>query len=139
MVSGPAGVEVAIPESWSVRPGAIPSNQQADAPDGSGLVRFGGSPAPVTTLLDTVIENETGNPNVLEGYQRLRLEPVYGYGTEAVDWEFTFVKDGEFRHGRARFWRTNGIEYVVYASAEEVDWPSLVPVIETMIATAQPR
>jgi len=137
-VRGPGGITVAIPRGWPVKPGAIPSNRQADAPYGGGLVRYGGSPSTTMTLYDTVAENETANPNVIDGYQRLRLESVYGYGSEAVDWEFTFIKDGELRHGLGRYWRLNGTDYVVYASSPESSWQPMIPIIETMIATAQP-
>jgi hypothetical protein len=137
-VSGPAGIQVAIPLGWPVKPGAVPSNRQADALSGGGLVRFGGSPATGMSLYDTVAGNETANPNIIDGYQRLRLEPVYGFGVEAVDWEFNYFKDGELRHGQGRYWRLGGVDYVVYASAPETSWPPMISVIDTMIATAQP-
>jgi hypothetical protein len=137
-VRGPGGITVAIPRGWPVKPGAIPSNRQADAPSGGGLVRYGGSPSTTMALYDTVAENETANPNVIDGYQRLRLESVYGYGSEAVDWEFMFNKDGELRHGLGRYWRLNGTDYVVYASSPESSWQPMIPIIERMIATAQP-
>lgn len=137
-VRGPGGIAVAIPRGWPVKPGAIPSNRQADAPYGGGLVRYGGSPSTTMSLYDTVAENETANPNVIDGYQRLRLESVYGYGSEAVDWEFMFIKDGELRHGLGRYWRLNGTDYVVYASSPESSWQPMIPIVDTMIATAQP-
>lgn len=138
-VSGPGGVHVAIPADWQVKPGAVPSNLQADAPDGTSLIRFGGSAAEPGSLLDTVASNETENPNIVHGYLRLRLEPVVGMGVEAVNWEFEFVnKDGVQRHSYGRYWRLNGIDYVVYASTDAALWDTMTETIEVMVSTAGP-
>jgi hypothetical protein len=138
-VSGPEGVHVAIPADWSVKPGAVPSNLQADSPDGTSLIRFGGSAAEGRPLLDTVASNETDNPNLATGYVRLRLEPVTTLTVEAVDWEFEFVnKDGVLRHSFGRYWRLNGIDYVVYASTDAAHWDTMAEVVDVMVRTAGP-
>lgn len=138
-VSGPEGVRLAIPGDWVVRPGAVPSNLQADSPDGISLIRFGGSAAEPRSLLDTVASNETDNPNIATGYQRLRLETVATMSVEAVDWEFEFVnKDGWPRHSYGRYWRLNGIDYVVYASTDAERWTAMTEIVDVMTRTAGP-
>ncbi len=138
-VSGPEGVHVAIPADWTVKPGAVPSNLQADSPDGTSLIRFGGSAAESGSLLDTVASNETDNPNIATGYVRLRLEPVATMTIEAVDWEFEFVnKDGFLRHSYGRYWRLGGIDYVVYASSDAARWDAMLETVDVMVRTAGP-
>jgi hypothetical protein len=137
-VTGPAGVYVSIPADWTVKQGAVPSNLQADSPAGDRLIRFGGSESTSMPLLDTVASNETDNPNIANGYQRLELSPVTTLPVEAVDWEFLWVKDGVPRHGYGRYWRTNGIDYVVYASATADVWSSMAEIVDVMVRTAGP-
>jgi hypothetical protein len=137
-VSGPAGVYVAIPADWTVKPGAVPSNFQADSPAADRLIRFGGSASTDMSLLDTVASNETSNPNIADGYQRIQLAPVPNLSVEAVDWEFTFVKDGVTKHSYGRYWRRDGIDFVVYASTAADLWPSMTEIVEVMVSTAGP-
>lgn len=137
-VTGPAGVYVSIPADWTVKQGAVPSNQQADSPTGDRLIRFGGSESTSLPLLDTVASNETDNPNIVHGYQRLELSPVTTLPVEAVDWEFLWVKDGTTRHGYGRYWRTNGIDYVVYASTTADQWYTMTEIVDVMVRSAGP-
>jgi hypothetical protein len=135
-VSGPGGIMVSIPGDWPVRPGATAFNMQADDPDSPGdLIRFGGSPSPPVSLLDSVVQNEADTPTIRDGYQRLRLERVSGT-TDIVEWEFLFIKDGQPRHAFGRYWRLDGLDYVVYASAATNTWPGLQPVIDVVVRTA---
>jgi hypothetical protein len=135
-VSGPGGILVSIPEGWPVKPGATAFNMQADDPDSPGdLIRFGGSPSPAVSLLESVVQNEADTPTVRDGYQRLRLERVSGT-TDIVEWEFLFIKDGQPRHAFGRYWRLNGLDYVVYASAAASTWPGLQPVMDVVMRTA---
>jgi hypothetical protein len=138
MVTGPAGVHVAIPADWSVRQGAVPSNLQADSPAGDRFIRFGGSASTALPLLETVATNETGNANIAGGYQRIQLAPVSSLPVEAVDWEFLFVKDGVTRHSYGRYWRLDGIDYVVYASTAADLWYAMTDIIDVMVSTAGP-
>ncbi|SFW92122.1 hypothetical protein [Amycolatopsis australiensis] len=139
-ISGPAGIEVTIPEDWPVKTGSIPSNDQADAPDGSGtFLRYGGTPTPSMALQDAVAQNEVTNTGIRAGYQRLRLDSVPNGGTETVVWEFLFTKSGQQRHALGWFWRANGYDYVAYASAADSRWNQLQPVLDVFTQTAGPR
>lgn len=138
LATGPAIAQVAIPADWTITPGAVSSNVQANSPTGDRFIRFGGSAATAMPLLDTVATNEVQNPNIADGYQRLRLEPVSMHGLEAVDWEFLFVKDGVARHSYGRYWRLNGTDYVVYASTSVDSWPTMTEIVDVMVSTAGP-
>jgi hypothetical protein len=138
--TGPAGVEVTIPADWPVKSGSIPSNDQADAPDGTGsFLRYGGTPTPSMPLLDAVAENESTNSGIRVGYQRLRLDQVSDSGGESVVWEFLFTKSGQQRHALGRFWRANGYDYVVYASSTVSRWDELQPVLAVFTQSPGPR
>jgi len=138
-VPGPGGILVSIPEDWPVKPGTTASNMQANAPGSPGdLIRFGSSPAPAVSLLDSVTQSETDTPSIRDGYQRLRLEQVRA-ATDTVEWEFLFIKDGQPRHAFGRYWRLDGLDYVVYASAAANTWPVLQPVIDVVVRTATPN
>jgi hypothetical protein len=91
------------------------------------FVRFGGAVPPDVALLTEIQNGESGNPNVRNGYQRIQLAELSFLGQPAVDWEFTFVKDGVTRHAFGRYWRQDGLTYVIYLSAPadrwlDVDW-----------------
>jgi hypothetical protein len=125
MVSGPGGVQVPIPATWSVHAGAVPTNLQADDPGRPGrFIRFGGDAMPLDDALAAVRMYERATPSIRTDYRRLRLARVsFGPIGEGVDWEFTFSKDGRQRHAYGRYWQQNGLLYVVYLSTWEDDWP----------------
>ncbi|WHT17549.1 hypothetical protein N8J89_31130 [Crossiella sp. CA-258035] len=140
-VAGPERIRVVIPVDWPVSPGAMPSSQQADSPTNRGdLLRFGGSDSAPGSLLQSVAGNETDNSGIRQGYQRLRLERVSSTSAvvETVEWEFLYDKDGGRKHAMGRFWRLNGIDYVVYASASVATWPTVKPIFDVLASTAGP-
>ncbi|MBB4905523.1 hypothetical protein [Actinophytocola algeriensis] len=136
-VSGPGGLALSIPAGWVVGGSPSAANQQAAAPgDDRTFVRFGASTPPSVPLLTEIQNGESGNPNVRNGYQRIRLAETYFLGQAAVDWEFTFVKDGVTRHAFGRYWRQNGLGYVIYLSAPDTEWSSARWVFDAMATTA---
>jgi hypothetical protein len=125
-VSGPGGISVEIPAGWTVGESPAAANQQASDPsDPQVFVRFGASAPPDVPLLTEIQNGERGNPNVRNGYQRVQLVETSFLGQAAVDWEFTFVKDGETRHALGRYWRQDGLTYVIYLSAPDNRWRSV--------------
>jgi hypothetical protein len=136
-VDGPAGLSVEIPAAFQLTASPSAANQQAaDPANPDSFLRFGGSAAPKTALLKEIEAGERTNPNIRNGYQRLRLTTTSFQGTTAVDWEFTFVKDGRTRHAYGRYWRVGGTGYVVYASAPVEQWDALQPAFGHMLASA---
>jgi hypothetical protein len=140
VVTSPAGLSVSIPAGWTIVPGAVPTNLQADEPGGTGVyVRFGGDPAAGGSLLATVTGYDADVAGRREGYQRLRLEAVSPRGTgETVEWEFLFVRDGIQYHAQGHYWRSDETEYVVYAAAPVASWDRAGSVLQVMIQTAYP-
>jgi hypothetical protein len=134
-VSGPGGVRVPIPSSWSVHAGAVATNLQADDPGRPGrFVRFGADAMSSGDALATIQSYERDTPTIRKGYQRLRLESVsFGPTGTAVDWEFTFSKDGRSRHAYGRYWYEDGLLYVVYLSAWSVDWPDSQDILTVVL------
>lgn len=136
-VSGPGGLAVSIPAGWVVGGSPAAANQQASAPgDDRTFVRFGASTPPSVPLLTEIRNGESGNPNVRNSYQRIRLGELYFLGQNAVDWEFTFVKDGVTRHALGRYWRQDGLGYVIYLSAPDPEWPSVRWIFDAMATSA---
>lgn len=140
-VDAPGGLSATVPASF--QPTSAPSAanvQVADPARPDAFLRFGGSAAPKTPLLAEIQAGERGNPNIRDGYRRVRLTTVAFRGTSAVDWEFTFSKDGRTRHAWGRYWRVGSTGYVVYASAPVDQWDELLavfaPVLDS-VATAR--
>lgn len=135
-VSGPGGLSVSIPSGWVV--GGSPSsvNQQASDPGNpDNFVRFGASAPLAVSLLAEIQAGERGNPNVQNGYQRIGLVETSFLGQDAVDWEFTFVKEGVTRHALGRYWRQTGLGYVIYLSAPDSQWFSVRSIFDGMADT----
>ncbi len=136
-VSGPGGLAVSIPAGWVVGGSPAAANQQASAPgDDRTFVRLGAARPPAVPLLTEIRNGESGNPNVQNGYERVQLAETVFLGQTAVDWEFTFVKDGVTRHAFGRYWRQNGLGYVIYLSAPDTEWTSVQWVFEAMATSA---
>ncbi|MEU5693242.1 hypothetical protein [Actinosynnema sp. NPDC020468] len=137
-VTGPGGIEVSIPQDWPVKPGAVPSNQQADNPKSPGdLLRFGGGPAVPGALYDSLVAAETENPTIAAGYTRVKLEKITNRA-DTVDWEFEYDKDGTRRHVFGRYWRLGGTDYVVYASAGAGTWSTMRPILDVLLGSVTP-
>ncbi len=135
-VAGPGGLSVSIPGTWVVGdPPAAANRQAADPATPQDFVRFGASPPPGVPLLTEIEAGERTNPNVRNGYRRIRLEEVAFLGGTAVDWEFTFVKQGVTRHALGRYWRAGGFGYLIYLSTPDTEWESLRPVFDLMADT----
>lgn len=137
-VTGPAGVSVSIPADWSVQRGAFATTDEADAPDGSGsIIRYSGSPTPVLSLRDAVVELERNTPTIRKEYERLRLDEL---ASGDVVWEFRFTtKAGVQRHALGRYWRANDHDYAVYGSVDEFHWTDFQPTLDVLVQTAAPR
>lgn len=132
-VTGPQGISLRIPASWTVGGSPAAANQQASDPaDPSVFARFGAAVPPDVPLLTEIRNGETGNPNVQNGYRRVQLTEISFLGRPAVDWEFMFVKDGVTRHAFGRYWRQDGLTYVIYLSAPDDRWPYINWIFQIM-------
>jgi tRNA A-37 threonylcarbamoyl transferase component Bud32 len=140
LLSGVRGIQVAVPDGWTVREGfPIASNTQVSDPvDGDRLVRFGGDP-PEGVNVGEKVATLARTASSRDGYRELQRRPVAFGGGTAWDWEFSYLKDGVRMHAYGRYWRVDSVDYVVYAAAPEPAWPGLVPVLQVMVDTATPR
>jgi hypothetical protein len=140
-LTGPDGMQVSVPAGWSAQAGATPANTQVNNPASPDqFVRFGAAPPDTGGSLLTGIQySEQHTSSIQDGYQRLELSDVpFGDTDEAVDWEFTFVKDGVTRHAGGLYWLVDGVEYVVYASSDASNWDSTAQILREMEDTASP-
>jgi hypothetical protein len=134
-VTGPNGVFLSIPQTWTVAAGSQPTNHQAEDPATPGaVVRYGASASEARPLHDAVAANESG---VRTGYQRIKLATVPS-GAEVVEWEFLYTAQGVQRHAFARYWRRAGLDYIVYGASNAADWVPMRRVVDVMVSTAGP-
>jgi hypothetical protein len=137
-VSGPDNMTTDIPNGWTAV--TYGDYVQAGDPNDSGrFVRYGATTAPTGDLLSSLTSAEQTNTSIQTGYQRLQLQSVsYHNSSDAVDWEFEYVKNGMTRHVESRWWVANGMEFWVYVSATADRWPDTAPIFGVMTATATP-
>ncbi|TDQ01408.1 hypothetical protein [Labedaea rhizosphaerae] len=131
-LTGPGGISVAVPATWRDSAAGASYRQVGEADPAGAFARFGGYPPTRTSLLAEITAGERGNPKIRSGYQRISLSATTFQGVAAVDWQFTFVKDGVTRHVHGLYWRTGGTEYLIYLSAPDVEWSALDPVFDVM-------
>ena len=131
-LTGPGGISVQVPATWRDGASAATYRQVGEADPAGAFARFGGYAPTKTSLLAEITGGERGNPKIRAGYQRISLSTTTFRDAEAVDWQFTFVKDGVTRHVHGLYWRAGGTEYLIYLSAPDVEWPALEPVFDVM-------
>jgi hypothetical protein len=114
--------------------------QATDPADSTRFVRYGGSAAPATSILQSHLaaERDFSRQPARPGYARLKLDQTTVRGNEAVDWAFEWNAPEGRRHVHAVYWRANGTEYFVYASTKLTDWPQFSTVLTAMLANSTP-
>jgi hypothetical protein len=139
LVSSTAGLRLAIPIGWKVRPVSnAPAEQRAaDPAHPFAFVQFGGYTTVHATQLGRVRGYEQGKQRT--DYVQLKLAPVtYGQADEAVDWEYTF-RSSSVLHAYGRYWRVGKREYVLYALAPQANWEQTEAVLQTALKSATPQ
>lgn len=131
-LTGPGGISVEVPAGWADGQGSASYRQVGEADPAGAFARFGGYAPTRSSLLTEITAGERGNPKIRTGYHRISLSATGFRGAEAVDWQFTFVKDAVTRHVHGLYWRSAGSEYLIYLSAPEVEWPALEPVFDVV-------
>ncbi|WP_328616538.1 hypothetical protein OHS18_08390 [Amycolatopsis sp. NBC_00355] len=138
-VSGPEGLETVIPAGWPTKTLPEPGSVQASDPaDSRRILKFGGAPPSDGSDIVTYHERYERQIARRAGYTRHRLRSTTLRGAEAVDWEFAWDAPEGRRHVRAFYWRSNGIEYYVYAHGPEPSWPETAEVVQRMLDDATP-
>jgi hypothetical protein len=122
--TGPGGIVVSYPAAWTLGPGKVVTNMEADDPTTDGrFLRFGADKMSATDALTAVRGYVAATPGIQDGYRELQLTAVgVGPAGDGADWEFTFTKEGRTRHAFGRYWAQNGQLYVIYLSTWDDDW-----------------
>lgn len=88
------GVALPVPVGWTRTPsstgGLIRTDVGLESP--TVVLRIDLSARGAGSARDAAVRNEAAT--TLPGYRRLGITPVPGVGDDAVDWAFTFVRDG---------------------------------------------
>lgn len=138
-VTGPGGMTTHIPATWPTKRATGPGAMQADDPTGlDRVLRYGGSPTPVTDSYDVHADYERQFSANKTDYVSIRLERTDVRGMSAIDWEFEYLVDGVRRHVRSVYWLAGGYEYFVYASAPVDFWPDTQPILDVMLTYSTP-
>jgi len=104
-LTGPGGISVEVPADWADDPGSASYRQVGEADPAGAFARFGGYAPTRSSLLAEITAGERGNPKIRPGYHRISLSATGFQGVDAVDWQFTFDKDGVTRQYRPCTWR----------------------------------
>ncbi|WP_143229314.1 hypothetical protein [Actinophytocola xanthii] len=138
-VQGPERMRTVIPVGWRVARGGAPGAlRAADPSDSARFVGFGAAPAPSTDIGQTHAETESRFAERTTAYRRIELNRATYAGNPAVEWEYRHDDGTGTQHVRGLFWRVDGMEYFVFASAPESAWPRMRPVYDEMVAHSTP-
>jgi hypothetical protein len=144
-VTGPNGFRTVVPAGW-LAPRLVNQGQyqvddpQDRGPDNSGrFVRYGAAAVSGSDLLGDheLYEQQDFAPGH-PGYRRIGLSEAVHHGQPAVDWEFTWVKDGVPRHVHVLYWQVGGTEFNVYASSTQARWDQTAAIYDAMVARSTP-
>lgn len=139
LVTGPGGMTTYVPAHWPTKVANGPGAMQADDPAGtSRLLRYGGSPTPVTDSYQLHVDYEAQFSRNKNAYVSLRLERTFVRGMSAIDWEFEYDAQDGRRHVRSVYWLAQGHEYFVYASAPAALWPQTQEILDVMLDYSTP-
>jgi hypothetical protein len=138
-VSGPGGIRTVIPTGWRTTRSTGPGSMQATDPADPGrFVKFGGSAAPTLGIESLHVQYENDFALRENNYQRLVLESASYGGHDAVQWEFEHRDGAGVSHVGSLYWRANGKEYFILASAPISEWAQMKPIYDVMVANADP-
>jgi hypothetical protein len=141
LATGPRGLTLALPGDWTIK--AAAAGQQAVDPARPGdTAQFNGVPAADGDLLAAVrsLEQQVQGDPKISGYARLIFRAAhYGNADAAVEWAYSFTRDGTQQRTAGRVWRINGSDYSMFVTAPVPDFQRVRRVFETMLNTANPR
>jgi hypothetical protein len=88
-------VALPVPAAWARKPSTSPGRTRTDVDleNPEVLLRIDLSARGAGSAEDGAVRIEAAL--TLPGYRRLAITPVPGIGDDAVDWTFTFVRDGQ--------------------------------------------
>lgn len=138
-VGGPAQLSTVIPDEWrSVSAGGPGAMRAVDPSDPSRIVGFGGARATSPDIVRVHVAYESGFAARTVAYRRLDLRSATYGGHPAVEWEFQHRDGRGLQRVHALYWLVGGVEYFVFASAPDEEWPRMQPVYDAMVANSRP-
>ncbi|MFC4856718.1 hypothetical protein [Actinophytocola glycyrrhizae] len=137
--TGPANMTTVIPDGWrAVAAGGPGAMRAVDPSDPARVVGFGGAPASSPDIVRVHVAYESGFASRTVSYRRLDLSSATYGGHPAVEWEFQHRDGRGLQRVHALYWLVDEVEYFVFASAPDEDWPRMLPVYEAMVANSRP-
>lgn len=137
--NGPGGISTVIPTGWTAGPRTDdPGTIEADEPGSASAVGYGGSAIVDPDLVSEINRYEQSFASRSTGYQRITLRPVTYHNVLAVDWEYECDSSGGRVHVHARYWQTQGDQYLMYASSLVTYWPDMARIFLIMLDYTTP-
>lgn len=134
----PLGFQVAVPQGWNRRLDG-PSRVDFVAPSGDRFVRIDQRAQALPDAAEAWREAEPGVADRLDGYNRIRIEPVPHPRWDVADWEFTWQGGSGRIHVLNRGIATDTRGFALYVSAPHASWQSEgAPVFDTVSRTFSP-
>ncbi len=134
----PLGFQVAVPDGWERRLDA-PTRVDFVSPDGTEFLRVDQQPQAGPDAAQAWRDIEPSVADSLDGYHRIRIEPVTYRGWNAADWEFTWEGSGGTIHVIDRGIATDTKGWALYVSAPDATWTTKgLPLFETATETFRP-
>lgn len=126
-------VRLPVPAGWVRKPGGPAGivRTDVDLQDQQVVLRVDLTARPSGSARDGTLRNEAGIG--LAGYRRLAITDVAGVGDDAVDWTFTFVRDGVTRQVVDRQIQSGTAVVAVYYTAPTQLYDRYLPVWEKAV------
>jgi hypothetical protein len=133
----PTGFSIAVPDGWQrSKKGSRTYFREA----GTGrFLQVDQTRDPKPDALADWKNQEGAVRQRLDGYQRIRIEPVAYNGWDAADWEYTWRDGAGLRHVLSRNIRVSDDRaYALYFSVPQTRWEESRPLFDTFAATFRP-
>jgi serine/threonine protein kinase len=134
----PLGFRVAVPHGWERRLDAA-TRVDFVSPDGTEFLRVDQQAQAGPDAAQAWRDIEPSVAASLDGYHRIRIEPVDYRDWKAADWEFTWKGSGGTIHVIDRGIVTDTKGWALYVSAPDATWTTQgLPLFQTASRTFQP-
>ena len=134
----PLGFSVAVPEG-SARSLDGPTRVDYTVPGGNTLLRVDQIPEAGPDAEQAWLDAEPSVSDGLEGYERIRIDPLTYREWEAADWEYTWEGDNGTVHALNRGFITDPRGFALYVSGPDETWErESLPVFDAATDTFQP-
>jgi hypothetical protein len=127
-------VTVPVPGDWGRSDFAGQARADFRDPTGQLLLRVQVSARTAGTLAESAADLDRSQRTALEQYELIGIRSVDGTLGPAVDWSFTFFRDGVTRRVIDRLGASDGVGVAVYFSAPRDRFDALKPIWDRAVA-----